>query len=61
MRWKVSHGDHDHRGHDPRQIDLIAIAALIFVIIAVFRFYNDSFATPPSTSAFVVPSQSVHW
>jgi hypothetical protein len=66
MRWKISHGDHDHRGHDhrshdPRAIDLIAIVALLFVIIAVFRFYNDSFSTPPDTSAFVVPSQSVRW
>jgi hypothetical protein len=61
MRWKISRGDHDHRGHDPREIDLIAIVALLFVIIAVFRFYNGSFATPPSTSAFIVPSQSVHW
>ncbi|WP_159007410.1 hypothetical protein [Bradyrhizobium sp. S69] len=61
MRWKISHGDHDHRGHDPRAIDLIAIVALLFVIIAVFRFYNNSFSTPPSTSAFIVPSQSVHW
>jgi len=61
MRWKISHGNHDHRGHDPREIDLIAIVALLFVIIAVFRFYNGSFSTPPSTSAFIVPSQSVHW
>lgn len=61
MRWKISHGDNDHRGHDPRAIDLIAIVALLFVIIAVFRFYNDSFSTPPDTSAFVVPSQSVRW
>jgi hypothetical protein len=61
MRWKIGHGDHDHRGHDPRQIDLIAIAALLFVILAAFRFYSDSFSTPPSTSAFIVPSQSVHW
>ena len=41
--------------------DLIAIVALLFVIVAVFRFYNNSFSTPPSTSAFIVPSQSVHW
>jgi len=47
--------------HDPRAIDLIAIVALLFVIIAVFRFYNNSFSTPPRTSAFIVPSQSVHW
>jgi hypothetical protein len=55
------HGDHDHRSHDPREIDLIAIVALLFVTMAVFRFYNDSFSTPPSTLAFIVPSQSVHW
>jgi hypothetical protein len=59
MRWKISHGDHDHR--DPRQIDLIAIVALLIAIIAAFRFYNNSFDTAPSTTAFIVPSQSVHW
>jgi hypothetical protein len=61
MRWKISHGDHDHRGHDPRQIDLIAIVALLIAIIAAFRFYSSSFDTTPSTTAFIVPSQSVHW
>ncbi|SDR94689.1 hypothetical protein [Bradyrhizobium canariense] len=55
MRWKIS-----HRGHDPRQIDLIAILALIIVIIAACRFYSDN-PTPPSTTAFIVPSQNVHW
>ncbi len=58
MRWKLSHryyGD-----HDPRQIDLIAIAALLIVIVAAFRFFS---AAPerPSTAAFIVPSQSVRW
>jgi hypothetical protein len=61
MRWKISRGDHDHRGHDSRQIDLIAIVALLIAIIAAFRFYNNSFDTAPSTTAFIVPSQSVHW
>jgi hypothetical protein len=61
MRWKISHGDHDHREHDPPQIDLIAIVALLTVIIAAFRFYSSSFETAPSTTAFIVPSQSVHW
>jgi hypothetical protein len=61
MRWKISHSDHRHRGHDPRQIDLIAIVALLIVIVAAFRFYNTSFDTAPSTTAFIVPSQSVHW
>jgi hypothetical protein len=61
MRWKISHGDHGHRGHDPRQIDLIAIVALLIAILAAFRFYSTTFDTAPSTTAFIVPSQSVHW
>jgi len=61
MRWKISHQDHHHGGHDPRQIDLIAIIALLIVIVAAFKFYSDSFEPPPSTTAFIVPSQSVHW
>jgi hypothetical protein len=54
MRWKI-----DHHGHDPRQIDLIAIFALVIVIIAACRFYNEPSA--PSDTAFIVPSQSVRW
>jgi hypothetical protein len=55
MRWKTS-----HRGHDPRQIDLIAIFALLIVIIAACRFF-DSKPETPSTTGFIVPSQSVRW
>jgi hypothetical protein len=61
MRWKISHGNRHHGGHDRRQIDLIAIIALLIVIVAAFRFYSDSFEPAPSTTAFIVPSQSVHW
>jgi hypothetical protein len=56
MRWKISHGDH----HDPRQIDLVVALALVIVIIAVCRFLsvgNDQ----PSSTALIVPSQSVRW
>jgi hypothetical protein len=60
MRWKISHQNHRHGGHDPRQIDLVAIAALLIVIVAAFRFYSGN-TDAPSTSAFIVPSQSVHW
>jgi hypothetical protein len=60
MRWKISHQDHHHGGHDPRQIDLIAIFALLIVIITVFRFYSAN-PEPPSTASFVDPSQSVRW
>jgi hypothetical protein len=55
MRWKIS-----HRGHDPRQIDLIAILALLIVIIAAYRFYSSDSA-PPSSTALIVPGQNVHW
>jgi len=56
MRWKIS-----HHGHDPRQIDLIAILALLIIIVAAFRFYSASTVAPPNRATFIVPSQSVHW
>jgi len=55
MRWKIS-----HRGHDPRQIDLLAILALLVLIVAAWR-YLDGNSQPQSTTAFIVPSQSVRW
>ena len=55
MRWKI-----DHHGHDPRQIDLLAMLALMIVIIAAWRFYNGP-PSAPSETAFIVPSQSVRW
>jgi hypothetical protein len=55
MRWKIS-----HRGHDPRQIDLIAILALLILIVAACRFFGGGSDTS-STTAFIVPSQSVRW
>ena len=63
MRWKISHQNHGSITawcHDPRQIDLVAIVALLIVIVAAFRFYSGN-PMPPSTSAFIVPSQSVRW
>jgi hypothetical protein len=56
MRWKISHHD-----HDPRQIDLLAIIALVVVIVSVYSYFAHSQATPPDTAAFIVPSQSVRW
>jgi hypothetical protein len=55
MRWKIS-----PRGHDPRQMDLIAILALVILIVAACRFFSSGFDTTSST-AFIVPSQSVRW
>jgi len=55
MRGKFGHG-----GHDPRHIDLIAVFALLILIVAACRFLSGSSDTP-STTAFIVPSQSVRW
>ena len=55
MRWKI-----DHHGHDPRQIDLVAICALLIVIVAACRFFSEP-PSVPSETAFIVPSQSARW
>jgi hypothetical protein len=56
MRWKIS-----PHGHDPRTIDLLAIIALLAFVVGSGWYLATSFATPPSTTDFIVPSQSVHW
>jgi hypothetical protein len=55
MRWKIS-----PHGHDPRQIDLLAIAALLILVIFAL-IYLDRNPEPASTTAFIVPSESVRW
>jgi hypothetical protein len=54
MRWKIS-----HHGHDPRQIDLLAILALLIVIATALRYFDSS--PEPTTTGFIEPSQSVRW
>ena len=54
MRWKIS-----HRGHDPRQIDLVVIFALLILIVAGCRFFSSGAEVP--SAGFIVPSQSVRW
>jgi hypothetical protein len=56
MRFRISPS-----GHDPRQIDLLAILALAVIIVGVWRYYEDTTALPPSTTTYIVPSQHVHW
>ena len=56
MRWKIS-----HRGHDPRQLDLVAVLALVIVIVAVCRYFSHSAADVSGQATFIVPSQSVRW
>jgi len=58
MRWKISH---HHGHHDPRQVDLLAVAALIIIVIAAFSYFADRSYAPASHASFIVPSQSVRW
>ncbi len=55
MRWKIS-----HHGHDPRQIDLLAVLALLIVIVTAWRYFDGS-PEPQKTTAFIEPSQNVRW
>ncbi len=55
MRWKIS-----RHGHDPRQVDLLAIIALVIIIVAAYGYFSRS-AKPPDATAFIEPSQSVRW
>jgi hypothetical protein len=55
MRWKTN-----HREHDPRYIDLMAVLALLILIVAACRFYAGS-PSVSATTGFIVPSQTVRW
>ncbi|MBR1128374.1 hypothetical protein [Bradyrhizobium iriomotense] len=69
MRWKISPHFHFRSGsslgprahHDPRTLDLLAIIALLVLAAGSGWYLATSLATPPSTTAIIVPSQSVHW
>jgi hypothetical protein len=57
MRWKFSGS-----GHDPRQIDLLAIIALLVIVGCAYVYVADYAATPQNASrTFLVPSQSARW
>ena len=51
----------NHRGHDPRQLDLLAVIALLVLVAGAFWYLTTSFTPPTSKTAFIVPSQSVRW
>jgi hypothetical protein len=53
MRWKIS-----RQGHDIRQIDLLALLALLIAVIAAWQYFQGG---GQSTTAFIEPSQSVRW
>ncbi|MCK1386909.1 hypothetical protein [Bradyrhizobium sp. 21] len=70
MRWKISPHFHFRLGpatlsrrghHDPRTIDVLAMLALLALVVGSGWYLATSLATPASTTAFIVPSQSVHW
>lgn len=48
-------------GHDPRRLDLIATFALLILIVAAFEMFNVHSRAPATTTAFIVPGQSVRW
>jgi hypothetical protein len=55
MRWKIRSG-----GHDPRQIDLLAVLAIVVLIVAIDHYLTEK-PKPHVTSAFIEPSQNVRW
>ena len=55
MRWKIS-----HHGHDIRQIDLLALLALLIVIVVAWRYFAGG-PDAQITAGFIEPSQSVRW
>jgi hypothetical protein len=57
MRWKIS-----RHGHDPRQVDLLAIIAIVVLIVAAYGYFTHEESTTPSkATALIVPSDHVRW
>jgi hypothetical protein len=54
MRWKPKPS-----GHDPRQIDLLAIIAMLIVIVAIGHYLTEH--SRRRLTSFVEPSQTVRW
>jgi hypothetical protein len=50
----------EKHGHDPRQIDLVAVIALIVLVVGAICYFYGS-VPEQTTTAFIVPSQTVHW
>ena len=56
MRWKIS-----HHGHDPRQIDLLAIVVLVILTISALSYFEYGASPPAHPAGFIEPSQNVRW
>jgi hypothetical protein len=50
----------EKHGHDPRQVDLVAVIALIVLVFGAMCYFYGSAAEPVMTG-LIVPSQTVHW
>ncbi len=50
----------EKHGHDPRQVDLVAVIALVAFVFVAFCYLCGS-QPEQITTAFIVPSQTVHW
>jgi hypothetical protein len=68
MRWTISpklHARVSSRihswSHDSRTVDLLAILALLTLVLGSGWYLATNFEVQPSTTAFIVPSQSVRW
>ncbi len=59
MRLHVGRNGHDLK-HDPRQVDLVAVIALIVLVFGAVC-YLDGPSNDQITTALIVPSQTVHW
>ena len=55
MRWKIR-----PTGHDPRQVDLLAIVAMVLIVLAVGHFLTEH-PKKHLTASFIEPSQTVRW
>ncbi len=64
MRWKISPKIKEglnRKVHDPRTLDLLAVVALLVFVLGSGLYLTASLAPSPSTTAFMVPGQNVHW
>jgi hypothetical protein len=53
---------HFHRdGHDPRQIDLVAVIALLVAVYGGICYLASPSFEPNSTAQFIEASQSTRW
>jgi hypothetical protein len=50
----------ENHGHDPRQVDLVAVIALIILVFGAICFLSGP-TIEQMTTAFIVPNQTAHW